>query len=374
VWFGSEAACRAYIRRLRWPDGFVCPACGVMDDPSEMSRGLLLCRHCRRQVSLTAGTIFQDTHKPLRLWFLTMWFITSQKNGVSALGLQRVLGIGSYRTAWTWLHKLRHAMVRPGRDRLCGEVEVDETYIGAPEEGVCGRQTLRKAIVAIAVEKDGQGFGRVRLRLVGDVSADSLMSFVRSAVEPGSVVQTDGWASYNGLKDAGYRHEVTVISGSPDPAHVVMPRVHKVAALLKRWIMGTLQGGIQHQHLDYYLDEFTFRFNRRRSKSRGLLFYRLAQQAVDVEPVTYRSIVAPDDPGSIDRYPWDYVCEVHTHFAESCRRAVMGENTLKPLLRLELLALTEVTPRRLIVPDRGMATWKRFIERGGQFPEDLTSV
>jgi len=302
VWFGSEAACRAYIRRLRWPDGFVCPACGVMDDPSEMSRGLLLCRHCRRQVSLTAGTIFQDTHKPLRLWFLTMWFITSQKNGVSALGLQRVLGIGSYRTAWTWLHKLRRAMVRPGR--LCGEVEVDETYIGAPEEGVCGRQTLRKAIVAIAVEKDGQGFGRVRLRLVGDVSADSLMSFVRSAVEPGSVVQTDGWASYNGLKDAGYRHEVTVISGSPDPAHVVMPRVHKVAALLKRWIMGTLQGGIQHQHLDYYLDEFTFRFNRRRSKSRGLLFYRLAQQAVDVEPVTYRSIVAPDDPGSIDRYPW----------------------------------------------------------------------
>src|SRR6476620_71609 len=118
VWFGSEAACRAYIRRLRWLDGFVCPACGVMDDPSEMSRGLLLCRHCRRQVSLTAGTIFQDTHKPLRLWFLTMWFITSQKNGVSALGLQRVLGIGSYRTAWTWLHKLRHAMVRPGRDRL----------------------------------------------------------------------------------------------------------------------------------------------------------------------------------------------------------------------------------------------------------------
>ena len=183
-------------------------------------------------------------------------------------------------------------------------MEVDETDIGAPEDGVCGRQTLRKAIVAIAVEKDGQGFGRVRLRLVGDVSADSLMSFVRSAVEPGSVVQTDGWASYNGLKDAGYRHEVTVISGSPDPAHVVMPRVHKVAALLKRWIMGTLQGGIQHQHLDYYLDEFTFRFNRRRSKSRGLLFYRLAQQAVDVEPVTYRSIVAPDDPGSIDRYPW----------------------------------------------------------------------
>ena len=180
--FASESSCRAYIRQLRWSEGFVCPRCGVMDDPSEMSRGLLLCRACGRQVSLTAGTIFQDTRKPLRLWFLAMWFITSQKNGVSALGLQRVLGLGSYETAWTWLPKLRRAMVRPGR--LCGEVEVDETYIGAPEEGVCGRQTLRKAIVVIAVEKDGQAFGRVRLRLVGDVSADSLMSFVRSAVEP----------------------------------------------------------------------------------------------------------------------------------------------------------------------------------------------
>ena len=302
TWFGSEAVCRAYLRRLRWPEGFACPACGVAGEPAEMSRGLLRCRACGRQVSLTAGTIFQDTRKPLRTWFLAMWFITSQKNGVSALGLQRVLGLGSYETAWTWLHKLRRAMIRPGRDSLHGEVEVDETYVGAPEEGKSGRETVGKAIVAIAVEKDGRGFGRLRLRRIRYVSADSLTAFVGSTVVPGATVQTDGWRGYSGLAAAGYRHQVTVISASPDPAHVVMPRVHKVASLLKRWLLGTLQGGIQHQHLDYYLDEFAFRFNRRRSKARGMLFYRLAQQAVAVGPAPYRTIVSQDDAGSIDRY------------------------------------------------------------------------
>jgi transposase-like protein len=303
AWFGSEADCRAYLRRLRWPGGFVCPACGMAEQPAGMSRGLLRCRACGRQVSLTAGTIFQDTRKPLRTWFLAMWFITSQKNGVSALGLQRVLGLGSYETAWTWLHKLRRAMIRPGRDSLQGEVEVDETYIGAPEQGMSGRETVGKAIVAIAVEKDGRGFGRLRLRRIQDVSADSLMAFVRSAVVPGATIQTDGWNGYSGLAAFGYRHHVTVISASPDPAHVVMPRVHKVASLLKRWLMGTLQGGIQHQHLDYYLDEFAFRFNRRRSKARGMLFYRLAQQAVAIGPAPYRAIVSHEDAGPTDRYP-----------------------------------------------------------------------
>lgn len=292
AWFCSETACRDYIRRLRWPHGFVCSACGVGGDPSEISRGLLRCRACGGQVSLTAGTIFQDTHKPLRQWFAAMWFITSQKNGVSALGLQRVLGLGSYRTAWTWLHKLRRAMVRPGRDSLHGEVEVDETYVGGREEGVSGRETATKAIIAIAVEKDGRGSGRVRLRRIQDVSADSLLSFVCSAIEPGATIQTDGWRGYSGLAAVGYQHQITVISASPDPAHIVMPRVHKVASLLKRWIMGTLQGGIQRQHLDYYLDEFAFRFNRRRSKARGMLFYRLVQQAVTIEPAPYRAIIS----------------------------------------------------------------------------------
>ena len=246
---------------------------------------------CLIETTLTAGTVFQDTRKPLRVWFLAMWFVTSQKNGVSALGLQRVLGLGSYETAWTWLHKLRRAMVRPGRDRLTGAVEVDEIYIGGREKRARGRETDTKSIVVAAVEKNGRGVGRIRLRRVDDVSAASLLSFVKDAVTPGTEVHTDGWRAYSRLKHAGYRHQVTVIDGGSSPAHEVMPRVHIVASLLKRWLMGTHQGGIQRQHLDYYLDEFTFRFNRRRSNARGLLFHRLAQQAVAIGPAPYSNII-----------------------------------------------------------------------------------
>ena len=261
-----------------------------------MSDGLLRCRSCHGRTSLTAGTVFQDTRKPLRMWFLAMWFVTSQKNGVSALGLQRVLGLGSYETAWTWLHKLRRAMVRPGRDRLTGAVEVDETYVGGPEVGMKGRETETKAIVAVAAEKSGRGIGRIRLRRIMDVSGDSLLPFVKEAVTPGSVVHTDGWGGYSGLAKAGYEHQVTVINSGTELAHEVMPRVHMATSLLKRWLVGTHQGGIQHQHLDYYLDEFTFRFNRRHSKARGLLFHRLAQHAVAVGPAPYRTIVGTEDP------------------------------------------------------------------------------
>jgi transposase-like protein len=230
------------------------------------------------------------------MWFLAMWFVTSQKNGVSALGLQRVLGLGSYETAWTWLHKLRRAMVRPGRDRLTGAVEIDETYVGGPEQGTKGRETESKAIVAVAAEKNGRGIGRIRLRRVIDVSGDSLIPFVKEAVTPGSVVRTDGWSGYSDLKKAGYKHQIIVISRGTELAHEVLPRVHMAASLLKRWLNGTHQGGVQHQHLDYYLDEFAFRFNRRHSKARGLLFHRLAQQAVAVDPAPYRTIVGTKGP------------------------------------------------------------------------------
>ena len=217
-----------------------------------MSDGLLRCRICNGRTSLTAGTIFQDTRKPLRTWFLAMWFVTSQKNGVSALGLQRVLGLGSYETAWTWLHKLRRAMVRPGRDGLTGAVEVDEIYVGGAEAGVRGRETEAKAIVAVAAEKTGRGIGRIRLRRIMDVSGDSLIPFVREAVVPGCVVHTDGWSGYSGLAKAGYLHEIVVISRGDELAHEVLPRVHMAASLLKRWLTGTHQGGVQHRHLDYY--------------------------------------------------------------------------------------------------------------------------
>ena len=289
-WFRDEAACRDYIRRLRWPEGFICPHCGVSGEPWLMSDELLRCCSCRARTSFTAGTIFEGTRKPLRTWFMAMWFVTSQKNGVSPLGLQRVLGLGSYETAWTWLHKLRRAMVRPGRERLSGTVEVDETYVGGPEKDKWGREVESKAIIAIGAEEDGKGVGRIRLRRIADVSAESLLPFVREAVVPGAHVHTDGWKGYVGLGKAGFKHRVSVITASADPAHVVMPRVHRVAALLKRWLLGTHQGGVKAHQLDYYLDEFTFRFNRRRSKARGLLFHRLAEQAVAVPPAPYRTI------------------------------------------------------------------------------------
>lgn len=285
AWFRTEKACRDYLARLRWPDGFNCPHCGRSGRAWTTGRELLHCQACQGQTSVTAGTIFDGTRKPLRTWFLAMWFVTSQKHGVSALGLQRVLGLGSYQTAWAWLHKLRRAMVRPDRDRLSGEVEVDETYVGGLEEGAVGRGTKTKAIVAVTAEKEGKAVGRIRLACVPDVSSDSLLGFVEATVAPGSLVHTDGWVGYARLEDIGYRHRVTNLMGSRRPAHQLLPRVHHVASLLKRWLLGTHHGGVQVSHLPYYLDEFTFRFNRRRSRARGLLFHRLAQQAVAVDAV-----------------------------------------------------------------------------------------
>ena len=220
-----------------------------------------------------------------------MWAVTSQKNGASTIGLQRVLGLGSYDTAWTWLHKLRRAMVRPGRDRLSGVVEVDETYWGSEEENVRGRQTENKALIVVAAQEDGQGIGRIRLRHIPDASAESLMPFIEEAIEPGSVVHTDGWVGYDFLKRKGYRHHITFLKGRKESASELLPRVHLVASLLKRWLLGTHQGAVSGEHLDYYLDEFTFRFNRRTARHRGLLFHRLLEQAVTVDPVPYASMV-----------------------------------------------------------------------------------
>ena len=288
--FSTEEACRAYLFRLRWPEGFRCPRCGGSKAwPFRSVR--LECGDCGHQTSVTAGTIFQDTRKPLVMWFRTMWWVTSQKNGTSALGLQRVLGLGSYKTAWTWLHKLRRAMVRPGRDRLTGRIEVDETFVGGLEEGVRGRQTETKALVVIAAQEDGAGMGRIRMRRIADASSESLESFIAENIEPGSIIHTDGWPSYGGGAAKGYVHQVTVLTGKRQSASELLPLVHLVASLLKRWLLGTHQGAVSREHLDYYLDEFTFRFNRRKSKSRGKLFYRLVQQAVAVEPVPYKAMV-----------------------------------------------------------------------------------
>jgi transposase-like protein len=220
-----------------------------------------------------------------------MWAVTGPTTGTSALTLQRLLGLGSYQTAWTWLHKLRRAMVRPGRDRLAGQVEVDETFVGALEPGAIGRGAVKKVLIVVAVEYQGRATGRIRLRRVPDGSADSLQTFIDEVVEPGSVVHTDGWVGYDRLKAHGYRHRITFLSDHPEPANELLPRVHLVVSRLKRWLLGTHQGAVAAAHLDYYLDEFTFRFNRRRSRHRGLLFLRLAQQAVQDDPVPYRALV-----------------------------------------------------------------------------------
>lgn len=258
---------------------------------------------CVRGVSIRfpprPGPFSKTPARLLRLWFRAAWSVTGQKHGASALGLQRVLGLGSYRTAWSWLHQLRRAMVRPGRDALSGPVEVDETYVGGLAEGKRGRGANHKALVVIAAEEDGKGLGRIRMARVADASARSLEGFVQSAVVPGSRIHTDGWGGYAGLPDLGYPHEATVLRSldSSAPAKL-LPRVHRVAALLKRWLLGTHPGAVRPDHLDYDLEEFTFRFNRRTSRSRGKLFYRLIEQAVQVDPSPYRSLVGgkPLDP------------------------------------------------------------------------------
>lgn len=190
-------------------------------------------------MSVTAGTIFQDTRKPLRLWFQAMWWVVGQKNGASAVGLNCVLGIGSDKTAWTWLHKLRRAMVRPGRELLTGEVEVDETFVGGVEKGGGRRHIGNKALVVIAAEIRGKGIGRIRMKRIADGSSDSLMTFVREAVEKGGVVVSDGLQSYQSLPEYGYRHTRRIVEGQTKEASTLLLRVHRVGSLLKRWLLGT---------------------------------------------------------------------------------------------------------------------------------------
>ena len=296
-WFHSEQACRDYLERLRWSDGLICPKCGAVSPVQRRSRGRLICPACRHQATVTAGTIFDKTRTELRVWFAAIWYITNQKHGVSALGLQRVLGLGSYETAWTMLHRLRRAMVRPDRELLHGEVEVDETYLALSDRtepvSAKGRKSnTTKVLVVIAVEMlQPKGFGRVRVQRIERGDHDSLMPLIKASIRPESLIHTDGSPAYRQLKKSGYKHRQTVHLDAATLAHESMPGVHRVASLLQRWMMGTHHGAVQLGQLDNYLDEYVFRFNRRKSKSRGLLFYRLLQQAVVTKPVTYQEVV-----------------------------------------------------------------------------------
>lgn len=283
--FRTDDDCYEYLAGIRWDGGQpTCPRCQSRK-LWRMSRGEFRCGDCNYQFSLTSGTIFHDLKKPILLWFRALWHVTEQKHGISALGLQRSLGLGSYRTAWSWLHKLRKAMVRPGRDRLVGEIEVDETYVGGPRPGKRGRGAAGKELVLIMAQKDAKRIGRIRLQRIAGTSAETLTAAIEKSVEPGSVVCTDGWGGYSdsALKKAGYAHRV--VRASSDVGDNLLPLANLVASLLKRWLLGTHQGGVQPSHLPSYLDEFTFRFNRRTSGSRGMLFYRLVQHSLALEPV-----------------------------------------------------------------------------------------
>ena len=299
AWFRTDADCLDYLAWLRWPDGFVCPKCHRRGG-WETGDGRFICR-CDSRTSITAGTIFDRTRTPLTMWFMVCWLFASGKDGIAALSLKRTLSISSYQTSWAMLHRIRSALVRPGRERLKGAVQVDETFIGGVEPGLPGgRARGKKALVAIAVEMRGENkLGRCRMQVVSDASGETLQAFVQDHVEPGSTVVTDGWPSYPGLVKLGYKHQARNQSAAKargkDPGEL-LKGVHRIAALAKRWLLGTHQGAVENSHLPAYLNEFVFRFNRRNSRHRGMLFFRVLQLAVMHEPVRYDDLIVDQRP------------------------------------------------------------------------------
>jgi transposase-like protein len=300
AWFSTDADCLDYLEWLRWPEGFVCPDCG-QGGGWRLADARFMCAGCGGRTSVTAGTIFDRTRTPLTVWFTACWLFATQKDGVSALSLKRSLEIGSYQTAWAMLHRLRSVLVRPGRDRLSGTVEVDETYAGGADPALRGgRAKGKKSLVGVAVERrEPGGFGRCRMAVLADASTESLRAFLTDHVEEGSSVVTDGWQPYRRATAGLYTHERLVVPGSQ--ASRLLPGVHRVASLAKRWLLGTHQGSVDEAHLASYLNEFVFRFNRRPSHSRGLLFYRVLELAVAHEPVRYRDLIVNRQPETSPR-------------------------------------------------------------------------
>ena len=295
--FGSDEQCRAYLVRARWPGGFRCSACGHDRAWAHRARLIDECAACGKQHSLLAGTIFEQTKSQLSKWFLAIYLVTSSKGGISAMELKRQMGFGSYQTAWSWLHKIRKAMVAPQRTPLSTRVEADETYVGGPRPGQPGRGAGGKIKVAGAVEAGrgqarGRRLGRLRLAVVPDVSARSLEGFLAAAVAKPATVATDGWSGYGGLAAKGYAHEPLTLAASWGDAALRLPAIHLVFGLAKRWLLGTHHGAVSAKHLPAYLDEFVFRFNRRTAKSISHRFARVIEHAVQIRPTTYRVLVA----------------------------------------------------------------------------------
>src|SRR5437763_2101630 len=306
--FGTDEQCREYLFRARWPDGFRCDGCGHDHAYTLRTRLVYECVACRKQHSLLAGTIFEQTKTALARWFLAIYLVTSSKGGIAAAELQRQLGLGSYQTAWSWLHKIRKAMVRPDREPLAGRVEADETHVGGPKSGKPGRGAAGKTLVAGAVETGrgkarGRRLGRLRLAVLPDASAASLQGFLAAHVATPATVATDGWRGYLGLPAKGYDHEPVSLTASWGDAALRLPGIHLVFCLAKRWLLGTHHGAVSEKHLpagpwpragepDPGLDEYVFRFNRRTANLVSHGFARLIEQAVKTRPTTYREIIA----------------------------------------------------------------------------------
>jgi transposase-like protein len=292
--FSTEEHCVDYLFKQRWADGFKCLKCGKTHY-WKSNRDLYICTNCEHQHSITAGTIFHQTHKPLKYWFKAIWWFTTTKSGISATNLSRLLGI-SYPTAWAWLQKLKRCTVNPNREPLSGTVEVDEFYLGGKMSGKQGRGSENKHKVVVAVERRESDdpeidlshlMGRVRIAVIPDCSAENLTPFIKSNISFGSTLITDKWTGYTAELKKNYTHESYKFSENKS----VLDHVHRIASLVKRWFIGTLQGSKKPQHLQKYMDEYVFRFNRRNSESIGFKFFRLIQFAVDTKPITYNMII-----------------------------------------------------------------------------------
>jgi transposase-like protein len=288
-YFNSEQKCVEYLINIKWPDSYICSNCG-WHQYWLITRRRIRCSKCKNTIPITSGTFFEKSNKPLMLWFRAIWWMIAQKSGVSATGLQSILGIGSYKTAWIWLHKLRELTVFPDRSKLSGNIEIDETYIGGERSGKTGRGAKGKSLVVIAVEIMEQGTGRIRMQKIANAESKSLISFIEDNIEKGSEITTYGWRGYARLATKEYKHKVNRMIIATDDDEM-LPNAHRVAALLKRWLLGTHQNYVSDERLQRYLDEFTFRYNRRKSMSRGLLFYRIISRAMEHGPISSEEVI-----------------------------------------------------------------------------------
>jgi transposase-like protein len=286
--FPTEAACYRYLLKVRWPKGFSCPRCGHRKACVLEKRRLYQCAQCKYQASLTARTIFHGTRTPLKVWFWAVFFFSRHKQGISALQFKKDLGLSSYQTAWSICHKVRSALQESKKFPLQGLIEADDAYVGGNEPGVHGRETQRKAVVAVAIEGRGKHAGRARMEVVEDASARSLVPFIDMNVAPGSSVATDGWKGYEDLVKFGYEHE-QIILGRPERASKLLPWVHITFSNLKSWLKGTFHS-VSKKHLPLYLQEFCFRLNRRWDEPG--IFLRLLRRLTFASPLSYRQLVA----------------------------------------------------------------------------------